>query len=805
MQGLACADPKTPNPELCAALAMQSPASPKDPLVYIDSAGAGSSAVASQPGVPSAPARNVAPAIPPDPVTDLQRLASESSGQLLPIFGRELFHASPSTFAPVDQIPVLPDYVVGPGDEILVRLWGHTNFNGRLTVDRSGSIYIPNVGDVHVAGQRFSDLQGQLEREVSRTYRNFQLSVGLGQLRSIRVFVLGEARQPGSYTVSSLATVFNALLASGGPTVQGSIRKIELRRGGKAVTTVDLYELLLHGDKSKDVALQSGDVIFIPFVGPQVAISGSVRHPAIYELKQDTSVADLLALAGGFSATASDASLSVDRISDHSDRIALSIKLDQAGLSTPVREGDVIHADSILRAFKDSVTIRGNLANVERFSWHPGMKLSDIIPDRESLLTHDYWRERNRLGLPTPLFEPLAKDEHERVQQTTEESSTTATDDSSNEVLRRGSTSSDSRTRSSASLPGGSQLTRSALAEQQQSASDRLGPTNARRIDLKLPAPEIDWSYAVIERLDPKTLRSTLVPFNLGRLVNDHDQSQDQLLQPGDVVTILSQADVHVSTDEQTKFVRLEGEFGSAGVYSVGADETLRDVVRRAGGLTSKAYLFGASFTRESARVLQQERLDEYVSQLSVQMQRSSATRAMSSLNPLAAGSDMAAQEEMLNKLRRMRATGRVVLELKADSSGIESVPAIPLENGDTFSVPSRPLMVSMIGAVYGQNVLLYRPDRKVRDYLDLAGRPNRVADQRREFIIRADGSILSRDTAPGGLWSKGFESTPVYPGDTIVVPEKPIKPSTLRDVVDWSQVFSQFAIGAAGLDAVVK
>ena len=808
MPRLACSDPNNANSELCAALASQSAPAPKDPAVYIDSAGEASGA-ATPPRVPATPARNTAPTFPRDPVTDLQRLARESSGQLLPIFGRELFHAPPTTFAPVDQIPVLPDYVIGPGDEILLRLWGHTNFNGRLTVDRSGSIYIPNVGDVHVAGERFSDLQPQLERELNRTYRNFQLSVELGQLRSIRVFVLGEARQPGTYTVSSLATVFNALLASGGPTVQGSMRRIELRRAGQAVATVDLYDLLLHGDKTKDLTLQSGDVIFIPFVGSQVAIGGSVRHPAIYELKQEANVADLLALAGGLSSTASGASLSIDRISEHSDRMALSIKLDQAGLATPVHEGDVLHVDSILRAFKDSVTIRGNLANAARFSWHPGMKLSDIIPDRESLLTHDYWSERNRMGLPTPLFEPLARDGRERADQPKQERPADVANDgqsdTQNDMQAMGERYSDLRTRQAASVPGGSQITRSALADQQQSASDRLGPTNARRVDVKLPAPEIDWSYAVIERLDPRTLRNTLVPFNLGRLVNDHDESQDQLLQPGDVVTILSQADVHVSTDEQTKFVRLEGEFRSAGVYSVSPDETLRDVVRRAGGLTGKAYLFGASFTRESARVLQQERLDEYVSQLSVQMQRSSATRAMSSLNPIAAGGDMTAQEEMLNKLRSMRATGRVVLELKPDSSGIDSVPAIPLENGDTFSVPSRPLMVSMIGAVYGQNVLIYRADRKVRDYLVLAGRTNRVADQRHEFIIRADGSILSRDTVPGGLWTKGFESTPVYPGDTIVVPEKPIKASTLRDVVDWSQVFSQFAIGAAGLDAVVK
>ena len=787
----------------------------------------------------------------PEPPTDFQRLVREATGQLLPVFGRELFRMAPSTFAPADQIPVTPDYVIGPGDQIVVRMWGHDNFNGRLTVDRSGAIYIPQIGSIHIAGERFNDLQGRIQQELSRAYRNFQLSVNMGQLRSIQVFVLGEALHPGAYTVSSLSTAFNALLASGGSTPQGSLRKLEVRRGPQTVATIDLYDFVLRGDKSKDVTLQAGDVLFIPAVGAQAALSGSVKHPAIYELKDETTVKDLLDLAGGLTSTASNAHISIDRIEGHRERQALSFAMDATGLATPLRDGDVLQVGSVLASYKDSVTIRGNLANAGRFPWHEGIRLSDIIPDRESLLTNDYWLRRNRLGLPTPLFLPL-DDRRAQTDAWGRDFGSGGSQATVNGVQRRtgangagsnyqAGTSSqqvrseglddrgdysqygqyrsqnDSQGLNSDEMQSSQRAERdaaanrvpnaeqesnfSSLAQQQSSARSNLA-VDGQRNEIKVPTPEIDWSYAVIERLDPVTLRSSLIPFNLGRLVIDHDQSQDLLLRPGDVITILSQSDIHVGQDEQTKYIRLEGEFVSSGWYSVGPDETLADVVRRAGGLTKRAYLFGASFTRESARVMQQQRLDEYVTSLSIQIERSSAQRTLSSVSPTALTPNVTGERDLIQQLRGMRATGRIVLEFTPTSTGQQSIPPTPLENGDTFSVPSRPIVVSVVGAVHGQNVFLYQPERRVGDYLQLAGRPTRIADRKHEFIIRADGSIVSRETS-AALWSDHFESDAVNPGDTIVVPEKPIKPSTLRDVIDWSQVFSQFAIGAAAIEVI--
>ncbi len=798
---------------------------------------------------------------PPDPIIDLQRLARTSTDELLPVFGRDLFQKAPSTFAPADQVAPLPDYVVGPGDQILLRLWGHDSLNSQLTVDKSGSIYVPQVGAIHVAGLRFDQLQSQIRSELSRTYRNFNLSVNLGQLRSIQVYVVGEARRPGAYTVSSLSTVLNALLASGGPDVQGSLRRIQVRREAQPPVEFDLYDLILRGDKSHDVQLQPGDTIFIPPAGPQVALAGSVKHPAIYELRDHVSVQELIALAGGYAATASKTEISLERIEAGQARRTLSVGLDQAALAMSLQDGDVLYVNHITRGFEQTVTIRGNLANPGRFPWHQGMRLSEIIPDKQSLLTNGYWRERNRLGVPSPLFEPRetygqtagyayrpgsneysdingalrpgqqrsyangGNGQSESAEPTTAEllgtpaqaaqsgqigafsqlSSLSQQDASTPmdpQAVGSGQQQGSDRTLNERGSTSEPTLTRGSLAEQQEAAVSPSLATRGTPNRIKIPAPEIDWAYAVIERLNPNTLKSSLVPFNLGRLAQDHDLTQNLELQPGDVVTILSQTDVHVPIDEQTKYVRLEGEVVGAGTYSVGPEETLEDVVKRAGGLTSKAYLFGASFTRETARFLQQQRLDEYVSSLSIDMERSAAVRTASSTTGITDPNALVQERSLIAQLKQLRATGRVVLEFRPDSIGTGAIPKLPLEDGDVFRIPSRPAIVSVIGAVYGQNIYLYDSHRRVEDYITLAGKPNRIADWKHAFIIRADGSIYSRERAQG-VWTNLFPRAQVNPGDTIVVPEKLIRPSALRQVIDYSQIFSQFALGAAAINVV--
>ena len=270
-------------------------------------------------------------------------------------------------------------------------------------------------------------------------------------------------------------------------------------------------------------------------------------------------------------------------------------------------------------------------------------------------------------------------------------------------------------------------------------------------------------------------------------------------------MTIFSQADIRVPIEQQTKFVRLEGEFVSAGVYSVAPGETLRQVVERAGGFTPNAYLFGSEFTRESTRVFQQQRIDEYVQSLELQTQRSGITLAAAAVSPqdtAAANAANVNQQGLLARLHQLKATGRIVLDVKPISSGVDAIPDIPLQDDDRFVVPSTPATVNVVGAVYDQNSFLFQRDARVGDYLRLAGGPNRVADKKHIFIIRADGSVLSRDSA-NGLWGNNFEAIRLNPGDSLIVPEKIIGPSLARNLINWSQIFSQLALGAAAINVL--
>jgi protein involved in polysaccharide export with SLBB domain len=745
-------------------------------------------------------------ALPPEPLTEFQKFVASTAGQVLPIFGENLFRRVPSTFAPLDMTPVPPDYVIGPGDELRIRAWGQVNFQTNVRVDRSGEIFLPQVGPVHVAGMPFSALDAHLRGAVGRVYRNFDLTADVGQIRSIQVYVSGEARRPGVYTISSLSTLVDALFASGGPSIQGSMRHVELRREGAEVTDFDLYDLLIHGDKSKDVKLQSGDVIFIPPAGAQAAVTGSVRNPAIYELRVDELLSALLADAGGVSSVAAEARISIERIEAHRDRHAMEVAYDAGGLATPLADGDLVRVFSIVPLYRQTVILRGNTANPGRFAWHAGMHVSDLIPDKDSLITRNYWWNRTQLGLPAPEFE--AAPDLAAMRQPAENHAIALKAPIPEEAnaqnlseLQPNQTELQQEQNLSAQQRAGS----SSLAAQQAGLSARI-PPSAQRTEIRALAPEIDWDYAVIERLDPETQKTVLIPFDLGKLVLQHDASQDLELQAGDVVSIFSEADIRVPLAQQTKLVTLGGEFVHAGTYTVEAGETFRHLVERAGGFTPDAYLYGSEFARESTRAVQQARIDEYVQSLGMGIERGNLAMASS---PASSAQDMTSsaaaqtsERDLLASLRQIRATGRIVLRFTPDSGGAASLPDITMEDGDRFIVPPVPATVNVVGAVYDQNSFLYARGRRAGAYLQLAGGPNRDADRRHEFVIRADGEVVSREVEKG-LWGNGFDNLRLNPGDTLVVPEKTFKPSALRGVLDWSQMFSQFALGAAALSII--
>ncbi len=647
------------------------------------------------------------PPLPPEPPSPFQQMVEATTGEKLEIYGVSLFRRVPTTFSPVQNIPVGPAYVLGPGDELVIQLSGQINRQMRVTVDRSGEIQIPELGAVHVAGLTYGDLPGFLNKQIGRIYRNFTLNVSMGALRTIQVFVVGQARRPGSFAVSSLSTLLNALFASGGPLATGSLRDIQVKRNGQTVDHFDLYDLLLRGDKSRDIALVTGDVIFIPYAGPQAAVVGSVNHPAIYELKGKTTVEQALAYAGGENSLASGADVLLERVYEHANRNVENVSAEQSETEM-MQGGDILSVRAVVDRFRNAVTLRGNVANPGRYSWKPGMRVSDLIPNRESLVTRDYWRKRNQMGqFVLDQTEEPAETREQRVLQ--------------NEILRNNSWRncgrrdrrrhpgrfrerrrrmgkatriSRWRRRHTYDEQGRPIVNEGAGAGRQNEGSLQLGvrgseqPGNAGgsssgggnsvaaaltggggrfqpRNDVLLSAPDIDWGYAVIERQDDKTLTTSLIPFNLGKIVLDGDASQDVQLLPGDVVTIFSKADIRVPSEQQTRYVRLEGEVEQAGVYSVQPGETLRSLLHRAGGFTPNAYLYASEFTRESTRRLQQQRLNDYADQLESQLTLASVSNQ--AVNGLDQAAQLAAQQAIrttVQRLRQIRPIGRIVLSL---------------------------------------------------------------------------------------------------------------------------------------------
>lgn len=706
------------------------------------------------------------------PVTEhneFQDFVTQSLGRVLPLYGYDLFRNVPSTFAPVDHVPVTPDYVIGPGDEVLIRAWGQIDVNLHTTVDRNGNISIPKVGDVTVAGLRYKDLSEFLRTAIGRVFRNFDLNVTLGQLRSVQIFVVGQARRPGAYTVGSMSTLVNAVFASGGPSVKGSMRHIQLKRNDRVVTELDLYDLLARGDKSKDAQLLPGDVIYIPPIGGLVAIDGSVNVPAIYELRDGSTLDGLIKLAGGLTATAAGQKVTVERIVDHKQREVLDIALDKSGLDRELRDGDLVRVAPLSARFENAVTLKGNVAMPLRYPWHEGLRVKDLIPERSALITPDYWLRKNAAILVKPVNQPALRDGQDSV--------------SAGSRASAGNTGN----RDNAGNTGG---------------YDGAAPANQTtlRNEVKRSLKEINWDYAVVERLNWKDLTTNLIPFNLGKAVLDADPANNILLEPGDVVTVFSKDDIKVPEAKQSKFVRLEGEIKTSGVYKVEPGETLRQLVARVGGLTPNAYLFGAEFTRESTRELQQKAMDSALNRFELEIEQKSTMRAQNALSPEDAASlaaQMESQRALLKRLREVKATGRVVLEIPPGEGQLQDVPDIVLEDGDRLYVPARSSMVSVIGAVYNENSFIYRRGKRVSDYLSQAGGATRDADSDNIYVIRADGSVASKQQAS---WFMGFGGERLMPGDTIVVPQQLDKTTWVKEAKDWTQILYQFGIGAAAV-----
>ena len=724
-----------------------------------------------QPGIESATARPLPRVMPRNEPNDFQKFVLEATGKLLPLYGAGFFEGADAA-RPTQGAPVPNDYPLGPGDELLIRGWGSIDIDLRVVVDRNGLISIPKVGTVPMAGVRAADAEEVIRNAVSKYFRGFSLNVTLGQLRTITIYVVGQAKRPGTYVVSSLSTLVTALSDTGGPNQNGSLRHVQVKRAGKQIAELDFYAFLAKGDKSGDAKLIDGDVIVIPPAAGFVALTGKVKSPSVFELRgSDDTIQNLLDVAGGLPVLADPHRAFIEHI-DPGKKRSRSVEefaLDASGLRRELRNGDLVSVLSVNAEFANAVTLRGTVSQAVRAPYRDGMKVTDLIPSKDFLITKAVVRRQNQA-----LIWQGRQDEQNANEQYPSDQA---------------------------------ELRRSIKTQPEPLNTGTLAGSVGNQYD------EINWDYAVVERINRADLSVSLLPFNLDKALADPSGSDNVSLQPGDTVTVFSVDDVQVPIAKRHVFVRVEGEVQKPGVYQVSQGESLVGVLQKAGGLTGDAFLFGAEFTRESVRKSQQQNLDKYVSRLEQQMMQESrkSLASRSGIDPAAAQVAQAqafveteSRNRSIQKLRELKATGRVALNVSPQDKSFAQVPDFRLENGDRLVVPNRPDYVQVFGSVNTESAMFWQPGKTVSDYLEQAG-VSSSADEDAVFIMRANGMVISN----AGRWMSSVKGKEALPGDIVVVPEKVDVETTwnafVRGTKDISQIFANFGLAGAAIHTMNK
>ena len=736
-------------------------------------------------------------------------------------------------FAPFVNAPVSSDYVLGPGDQLLIRAWGSIDINYQAVVDRNGLISIPKVGTILMSGVKVSNAEGVIQQAFAKIYKNFELNVTMGQTRSITIYVVGQARRPGSYTLSSLSTLSSALFASGGPNNNGSMRRVQLKRANQIVASFDLYQFLSQGMTLGDVRLIDGDVLVIPPALGFVGLMGKLNTQAVFELKSDSETLDeLLKVAGGLAITTNPLMATLERLDTglKQPRSVVSLNLNDKGLSTNLKKGDVINFYSITTDLSNAVTLRGNVSQPMRMPWSSGLRVHDLIPSREVLMTKESVRQQNEV-----LFDA---NQRERTQREREKIPLDLLIDPTQQAIPRNNTnirtnnppgqlpienplaklspnssmalssqqnSTDQAEASVIGLERWQQQRESRLLSQQDRIEDFKNKTLADRVGQLMD--QINFDYAVIERISRRDLTVSLLPFNLGLAIDNPSSPDNLALEPGDVITVFSQNDIRVPISKKRIFVKVEGEVKNPGIYQATPGETVSTILERAGGLTSDAYLFGASFFRDEVRKTQLENLSKLLSRLESESSSSLAQLSQS----VGASSDAAViqakilaaqqtQKQAVERLRNLRPEGRIALGISPGlDNELKDLPSLHLQNNDRLVVPSKPDFVYVFGSVNTESALLYKKGWKVTDYLDSAG-VGTGADRNAVILLRADGTALTSNS----FWRNKVMASDVLPGDSIVIPEKldreSVWSSVFRNTRDVTQIFYQLGLGAAAI-----
>ncbi|OGB33291.1 MAG: hypothetical protein A3F78_16485 [Burkholderiales bacterium RIFCSPLOWO2_12_FULL_61_40] len=767
---------------------------------------------------------------------EFQRFVRSATGQSLRLFGYELF-ANSSRFASVQAAPVPAGYVLGPGDELVVQVNGLIEINERLVIDRDGRVMVPKVGPLNLAGVALSDAEKIFSNHIGKVFRNFTVSVTMGRLRSIEVFVVGQARKPGKHLVSSLSSLINALFETGGPSSNGSMRAIELRRAGKKIATVDMYSFLARGDNSADVKLLAGDIIFIPPASARAALLGTINAPAIYELRPNETISEILGMSGGLPTLAAPQKAQLERLDANRDiaRYVEDFALDQKGLGLVLKAGDIVTVFQISPQIANVVTLQGNVAAPLRYTYKPGMRVADLLSDKRLLIPGSYWQQINQGAAAGNYSRPEVNLDYATIQRLDPIALRTrliafnpakaiALESTENLELMSGDIvtvygpkdagpETDNSVVVTGEVVGG---TKRFVWREGFTIKDII-PSAQWLVDYysywQRPVAsslrnDINWDYAQVIRRDPATLTSKAITFNLGNAVLKGIPADNIRLESGDKVALFTTAQLAVPLEKRTQLVTVSGEVAVPGVYQTHPGETLPQLLKRIGGLTPQAYVFGSEFSRESVRTRQQDNLDALIRRLEAQYQSQAGSVAANRTGETAAQAQLVQQQQaqqlksQIDRLKAFKSNGRLAMELDPQAQTLAALPALPLEDGDRILIPAIPGFVSAYGSVNNENVFIYKQGKTVADVLKSAGLTD-DAEPDQAFVLRADGSIIARRDR-GGLFGGNFESIQVMPGDALVVPAQVDRRTAYSKFIegakDWTAIFYQFGLGAAAL-----
>lgn len=800
-------------------------------------------------------------------------------------FGMDIFRngTGETSQLPMD-LPVGPDYVVGPGDGLSIDLWGGVSQRLYRIVDREGRLALPEVGPVLVSGRTLGDVQQAVQQTLRTQFRDVSADVSLSRLRTVRVYVVGDVEQPGAYDISSLSTPLNALFASGGPTRDGSLRLLRHYRGKQLVEEVDIYDLLLHGIRSDMKRLENGDTVQVPPIGPQVAVEGMVRRPASYELGGEKTLAEVLELAGGILPTAALRHIEVERVEAHQKRTMLGLSIadtkdneevNRELQSFVIRDGDAVRIFPIAPYNEDAVYLQGHVLRPGKYSYKPGMKLTDLMSSYKDLLPEpaakyaeivrlnppDYHPSVESFDLAAALANPAAAPKLQpldtvRIYSRFDFENVPAVV-VGGEVRQPGSYRSTGEThlRDAIYVAGGvtpdafldsAQLIRTLPDGQLKIMNINLGQALAGdpldnillhprdRILVRRNPATVDPASVYVKgevarpgrypltnnlrvedlirlagglKRSAYTENADLTRYTVGgpqKELGEHheisiaaalagDPNHDLQLRDGDILTIRQLpgwTDIGAS-------ITVRGEVAHPGTYGIRPGERLSSVLERAGGFRSTAYPRAALFERVDVRELQEKSRQDLIRRIEqdtaiVKVSITEGAKEQAELQQTA----FQQHQRVLEALRSAPVTGRLVIQLDSNLAALENSPDnIEIRNGDSIFIPKRPEFVSVIGQVYNSNAVTYQPGKNAGWYLHRAGGATNLGNKGAIFIIRSNGAVTSGSSR---MWSGGVLSAAIGPGDTIVVPEKPIGQGAVwKNLLSIAQIAQSASIAA--------